>query len=192
MNKIFGGFESSRRVFAALLAIILSLAAWTGGMATALAQAPATPAPVGAQTGALSWRFGAALSPDGGGWSIERGTMTTEKEAIILHPDRGGRVVLLSPPGLPDAVRYAEEFVLGLSGTGLRRIRVQARRDARGAWITIADASDTAIRQVAGGYAITVNPRARGAPVDRLRIEITLRTTNARPLTSISVIPGPR
>jgi len=108
----------------------------------------------------------------------------------MLQPDSRRRVVLLSPSKLPDAVRSAEEFVVGVQGTGLTRVRVQGRRDARGGWITIADASGAAMRQVVDGFAIKRSPGARDRPIERLRIELTFRTTNTRPLTRISVNPS--
>ena len=76
--------------------------------------------------------------------------------------------------------------MLGLAGTGLQRVRIQGRRDARGGWITIADASDAALREAADGYTIKRNPGARDAPIERLRIELTFRTTNPRVLTRIA------
>ena len=112
--------------------------------------------------------------------------MTPSDNEARLQPDANRRVVLLSPPDLPEAVRDAEEFVLGVSGTGLQRVRIQARRDARGGWITIADASGAALRETAEGYVVKRNPGARGAPIERLRIEFQFRTTNPRALARIA------
>ena len=209
MNKLMAACRSAARMFAALLAIVASFVAWSS-MATALEQSrnngvalaqnsaqdkaekPVMPLPAVSPPGALSWTFDAAQPADSAGWSTERGTMTLGQGAARLQPDRSRRVALLSPPGLPDAVRSAEEFVLGVSGTGLERVHVLARRDPRGGWITIADASGAAMRVVADGFAIKRNPGARDAPIERLRIDLTFRTTNARPLTRISVNPAPR
>lgn len=68
----------------------------------------------------------------------------------------------------------------------LQRVRVQARRDARGGWITIADASGTALRDSTGGYAVKRRPGARDTAIERLRIELQFRTTNPRVLTRIA------
>ena len=134
----------------------------------------------------MAWTFGTPPPPKGESWSAERGTLTLGAAEARLQPDANRRVVLLSPPGLPEQVRHAEEFVLGVSGTGLERARIQARRDARGGWITIADASGTALRETADGYVVRRNPGARGAPIERLRVELTFRTTNPRVLARIA------
>ena len=174
------------RVFAASLAIMTVSAAWNTLAATA-EPVPAASSP----SGGLSWTFGTTQAGSGAGWTAERGTMTLGQAEARLQPDKNRRVVLLSPAGLSDAVRNAEEFVIGVSGTGLERVRVQGRRDARGGWITIADASGATMREVAGGYAIKRGPGARGAPIERLRIELTFRTTNPRSLTRLSASPAP-
>jgi len=113
--------------------------------------------------------------------------MTLEKAHAQIAPDKSRRVVLLSPSPLPDGLGVAESFVLGVTGTGLERVRVQARRDPRGGWITIADASGAALQEVAGGVKVKRVSGARTAPLERLRIELTFRTTNPRPLSRISV-----
>jgi hypothetical protein len=209
MDKRMAACRSSARTFAALLAIVASFVAGSS-MATAIdpsrdnaialaqnsapekAQIPVTPVPAMSAPGALSWTFDAAQPTASAGWSTERGTMTLGDGAARLQPDRSRRVALLSPPGLPDAVRSAEEFVLGVSGTGLERIHILARRDPRGGWITIADASGAAMGVVGDGFAIKRRPGARDAPIERLRIDLTFRTTNARSLTRIAVNPAPR
>ena len=146
----------------------------------------------GAPASALSWTFDASQSAGGNGWTAERGTFTVGQAGARLQPDVNRRVVLLSPPGLPEAARQADEFVLGVAGdAGLQRVRVQARRDARGGWITIADATGGTLRAVPGGYAITRKAGARDAHIERLRIELTFRTTNPRALTRIVAIPAP-
>ncbi len=117
--------------------------------------------------------------------------MTTVENAARLQPDTSRRVALLSPGGLPETVRHAEEFVVGISGTGLLRVRIQARRDARGGWITIADASGRSLRETAAGFAIKRNTGPRDAPIERLRIELEFRTTNPRTLERIVVYPAP-
>jgi len=73
-----------------------------------------------------------------------------------------------------------------VSGTGLQRVRIQGRRDARGGWITLADASEATLRETPDGYTIKRNPGARDASIERLRIELTFRTTNQRVLTRIA------
>ena len=208
MKTTVDGSESARRVLVIVLAVVASSSAWGGGgsagpgpsryldrtLAQGIAQEkpgqPVMPPPAGAPAGVLAWTFDATQPGDGERWTAERGTMTLGKGEARLQPDRNRRVVLLSPPGLPDAARYADEFVLGLSGTGLERVHIQARRDARGGWITIADATGTALRETTDGLAVKRSAVARGASIERLRIELTFRTTNARPLTRISVIPA--
>lgn len=210
MNKPLAATAHARRAFVAVFAVVASSFAWGGAppggagssriegvnlaQNTAPATAPQPSAPVtSAQpSGALAWTFDTAQPGAGAGWTAERGTLTPGSGEARLQPDRNRRVVLVSPPGLPDAVRDADTFVLGLSGTGLERVRIQARRDARGGWITIADASGKAIRQTADGYVIKRSPAARGAPIERLQIDLTFRTTNVRPLTRIAVNPAAR
>jgi hypothetical protein len=209
MDKRMAACRSCVRTFAALLAIVTWFMAWSS-MATAIAQSrdnaialaqnsapekaekPVTPVPAMSPPGTLWWTFDGAQPAASAGWSTERGTMTLGDGAARLQPDRSRRVVLLSPPGLPDAVRSAGEFVLGVSGTGLERIHILARRDPRGGWITIADASGAAMGAVGDGFAIKRGPGARDAPIERLRFDLTFRTTNARPLTRIAVDPAPR
>jgi len=104
-----------------------------------------------------------------------------------VRPDRNRRVVLLSPPDLPDAVRTAETFVLGVPGTGLQRVRIKAWRDARGGWITIVDASGKTLRETPDGYVVKRRTGARDVPIERLRFEFDFRTTNPRPLQNIVI-----
>jgi hypothetical protein len=144
-------------------------------------------APAATQTAPLTWTFAAPQPADGSGWTIERGTLTFSEGKTTLRPDANRRVVLLSPPALPDAARYAESFVLGVSGTGLERVRVLARRDPRGGWITIADASGAALLATADGYRVKRNAGARDASIERLRFELQFRTTNPRTLARIVV-----
>jgi hypothetical protein len=158
--------------------------------------APATAQPVAAPLAAdaesLAWTFGAAQPAGDKGWTAERGTITEGGGELRLQPDANRRVTLLSPSALPEAAQQAEVFVLGIGGTGLQRVRIQARRDARGGWITIADATGTALREVPGGYAIKRIAGARDAPIERLRIELQFRTTNPRTLQRIAAMPAPR
>ena len=208
MQKLMTASKSAHLMIAALFAIVAAVAPSNSTATTleqprnsgvmlaqnspqAKAEKSVTPVPTGSPSDALSWTFGAQPA-SGAGWTIERGTMTLGQGAALLQPDSRRRVVLLSPSGLPDALRSAEEFVIGVQGTGLKRVRVQARRDPRGGWITIADASGAAMRPVADGVAITRSTGTRDRPVERLRIELTFRTTNPRPLTRISVNPAPR
>jgi hypothetical protein len=204
MNKLIARSPSAPRVCAALLAILASSVAGIGSTATPagpsrsadliLAQnsvqekspPAAIPAPAAAPSAALTWTFAAPQPANGEGWTVERGTMTMGEGTASLRPDANRRVVLLSPPGLPEAARYTEEFVVGVSGTGLERVRVLARRDPRGGWITIADASGAALRETADGYLVQRNAGARGAPIERLRFELQFRTTNPRALTRIA------
>jgi hypothetical protein len=148
------------------------------------AAAPANPAP---SRETLAWTFDGAQAAAGGGWTAERGTLTVANGEARLRPDANRRVVLLSPPDLPDTARAAEAFLLGTAGTGLQRVRIQGRRDARGGWITIADASGSALHETAEGYLVKRKPGARDVPIERLRIELQFRTTNPRTLQRIAV-----
>ena len=141
---------------------------------------------------AQSWSFGAPPSGAAEAWSAERGTLTPGDGEARLQPDANRRVVLLSPPGLPESVRAAEKFVVQIGGSGLKRVRIQARRDARGGWLTIADASGSALLSTAAGYVVKRNPGARDGAIERLRIELEFRTTNPRELKHIAVVPPKR
>ena len=79
-------------------------------------------------------------------------------------------------------------FLVGVPGTGLARVRIQGRRDARGGWITLADASGSALRETANGSVVKHKPGPRGA-VERLRVDLEFRTTNPRTLERIVVNP---
>ena len=184
-------FGSLRPMMAAALALVAALVA-LASPSPASAQAPqplpaAAPAIPAPSQESMSWTFDAAQKAAGGGWTAERGTLTVANGEARLQPDANRRVVLLSPPGLPDAASIAEEFDIGVTGTGLQRVRIQARRDARGGWITIADAAGGTLRAVPGGYAITRKAGARDAHIERLRIELEFRTTNPRVLRHIAV-----
>jgi hypothetical protein len=172
MKNLDTTLQTPFRASAMLFAFVLSTGA---GAAT-----PAAPST------ALSWTFDTPQSATAEGWTAERGTMNVAKGEALLQPDANRRVVLLSPPALPEAVAHAEAFELGLMGTGLQRVRVQGRRDARGGWITLADASGTALVEIPDGYVVKRKPGARGAPIERLRIELTFRTTNPRALLKIA------
>ena len=156
------------------------------------ATAPTTGASAADTSATLAWTFGSPPDSKDKSWTAERGTLTVANGEARLQPDANRRVVLLSPPALPEAARNAEQFVVGIKGTGLQRVRIQARRDARGGWITIADATGTVLRESADGYVVKRSPGARDAPIERLRIELQFRTTNPRSLQRIAVIPGGR
>ncbi len=161
---------------------VLAQAATPGGAPATSAGAPAA---LSSST-TTSWTFPASPSAGSATWVAERGRLTPGNGNAQLQPDSNRRVVLLSPPGLPDAVHLAEEFVLGLSGTGLQRVRIQGRRDATGGWITIADAHSKDLKETADGYVVQRKRGARSAPIERLRIEIEFATTNPRTLQSIA------
>ena len=170
------------RALAAALAVIASCAAFAQNTAqekaTLRAAAPA-------ESAITTWAFGTPV-PGTGGWTAERGTLSMANGSARMQPDANRRVVLLSPPALPGSIKGAEEFLLGIEGTGLQRVRVQARRDARGGWITIADASGSALHETPDGYTVKRKAGARDAPIERLRIELQFRTTNPRVLTRIA------
>jgi hypothetical protein len=166
--------QSPFRALAALFACVLSTAAVVA-------------MPAAASGAEVSWTFGTPQAATAGGWIAERGTLTVANGEARLQPDANRRVVLLSPEALPEAVRDAEAFVLRVAGTGLERVRIQGRRDARGGWITLADASGTALGETADGYVVKRKPGARGAPIERLRVEFTFRTTNPRALQLITI-----
>ena len=170
------------RAMAASLAVVATCASLAQN--TPQEKAP-LPSAAPAESATTAWTFGTPV-PGTGGWTAERGTMTVANGKTSLQPDANRRVILLSPPALPGSVKGAEEFLLGIEGTGLQRVRVQARRDARGGWITIADASGSALRETPDGYAIKRQPGARDAPIERLRFELQFRTTNPRVLTRIA------
>jgi hypothetical protein len=173
MKNLDSAMQTPLRALAALFACVLSTAAFVG-------------MPAAAYGAGYSWTFDTPQSATADGWIAERGTMTVAKGEALLQPDANRRVVLLSPPALPEAVAHAEAFELGLTGTGLQRVRVLGRRDARGGWITLADASGTALVEIPDGYVVKRKPGARGAAIERLRIELTFRTTNARALLKVT------
>lgn len=157
------------------------------GIATAFALAASIAAPIAQAAPLQAWTF------DGGdmaGWAAERGAMTAADGKVRLQPDANRRVVLISPIATPGPAQGAGEFVIGVGGTGLVRVRVQGRRDARGGWITLADARGNALRETPEGTAVerTLMP---GNAYERLRIELEFRTTNPRTLERILVNPGP-
>ncbi len=196
MNIAIACIRLTRRTIAASLAIVVVSAnlafAPQAGAQTAPAAAAGVPAAPATPGDALAWSFHAAQPNGDQGWTAERGTITQVDGELRIQPDANRRVVLLSPPALPEAAGHAGEFVLGITGTGLQRVRIQARRDARGGWITIADASGAALREAPDGYAIRRNAGARDAPVERLRVELHFRTTNPRALQRIELVSSPR
>jgi hypothetical protein len=98
-------------------------------------------------------------------------------------------VVLVSPRGLPAGAQRAEDIVLGLDErSGLRRVRIQARRAPDSGWETLADASGPALRVTDAGFAIRRNPVARSSPVDQLRIEMSFRANTGKALQRVAVL----
>jgi hypothetical protein len=195
MKTHIGGSLLPRRRFLAAMLVVVAFAVgppWSACVRAETPQSstPASPSNPSPSPNVVAWTFGGAQSA-AADWTVERGRMITADGATRLQPDAVRRVTLLSPPALPDAVRAAETFVLGIEGTGLQRVRVQARRDARGGWITIADASGGALQETAEGYVVKRTPGARGASIERLRIELEFRTTNPRALTRIAAVPAP-
>ena len=125
------------------------------------------------------------------GWQAERGTLAIADGKVRLQPDANRRVVLLSPPALPESARSAGEFVIGVVGTGLQRVRIQGRRDDRGGWMTLADARGSALRSTPDGVAVKRTLMPGVAAYERLRIELEFRTTNPRTLERILVNAAP-
>ena len=156
--------------------------------ATAGLIALAAASPLAQAASAQGWSFDAG---DTAGWTAERGTMTAANGLIRLQPDANRRVVLLSPAALPAPARNAAEFVIGIEGTGLQRVRIQGRRDDRGGWITLADARGNALRETPEGVAVKRTLMQGAAVYERLRIEMEFRTTNPRTLARIVVNPVP-
>ncbi|MEP7327607.1 MAG: hypothetical protein ABI777_00245 [Betaproteobacteria bacterium] len=144
----------------------------------------------GLPLGSLLWTFGTPQHADGDGWTAERGALALGEGELRMQPDANRRMVLLSPAGLPEASRHADQFVLGAIGTGLQRVRIEGRRDARGGWITIADARGSDLRETAAGIAVKRIAGAHSEPLERLRIELTFETTKSRTLTRIAAIPA--
>ena len=132
-----------------------------------------------------------AAQGDRQAWTAERGTMTSADGKVVVRPDANRRLVLVSPAALPETARSAGQFVILVSGTGLQRVRVQGRRDARGGWITLADARGDALRETPDGIAVKRTLMPGAAAYERLRIEMEFRTTNPRTLERILVVPGP-
>ncbi|HTQ00051.1 MAG TPA: hypothetical protein VMN56_12035 [Casimicrobiaceae bacterium] len=162
-------------------ALTLVLAVLAGGLAM--------PAAAAEQTASVAI-FDAAQG-DRQAWTAERGTMTSADGKVVVRPDANRRVVLVSPPALPETVHGAGEFVIGVSGTGLLRVRVQGRRDARAGWVTLADARGDALRETPDGIAVKRTLMQGAAAYERLRIEMEFRTTNPRTLERVLVVPAP-
>ena len=93
-----------------------------------------------------TWTFPGNDANGSAGWTAERGRMTVADGKLQLRPDANRRMVLLSPPGLPEAAAAANRFAIAIAGTGLVRVRIQGRRDARGGWMTLADARGSALQ----------------------------------------------
>lgn len=203
MNDPISHWPSSAHALAAVFAIAAASIP-LHGVAASPAPAPANsvvaqaaaasvaPPPVASAPSALpspiaTWNFATPQDKGGDAWVAERGRMTFADGETRLQPDANRRVTLLSPPALPEATRAAETFTVGIAGTGVQRIRIQARRDARGGWITIADASGEALRETAEGYVVKRKGGARTAPIERLRIDLDFRTSNPRTLARIAV-----
>ncbi len=143
----------------------------------------------GLPLGALLWTFGTPAHPDGDGWTAEVGGLRLAAGGITLAPDANGRVVLISPGGLPASVATAEKYVLGLGAdSGVRRIRVQGRSAADGGWETLADASGAALAMTEAGFAIARTTRPRTGGVDQLRIELAFKATTLRRLARVAAI----
>lgn len=167
-----------RPIFATVIGIALAAFTALAPVATHAADPEVTAT-------AVTWTFTDAGAPV---WTAERGRATMDNGGLQLRPDTNRRVVLVSPAAVPAAAAKANAFLLGVEGTGLQRVRIQGRRDARGGWITLADASGAALRQTADGVVVTRKAGVRDGPIERLRIEIVFRTTNPRTLTRMSAL----
>lgn len=144
----------------------------------------------GLPPGALLWTFGSPAHADGDGWTAAVGALRLAPGHLALMPDANGRVALLSPSGLPATAGRASRFVLGVDpGSGLRRVRVLARRAADSGWETLADASAAALTTTDAGVAIKRTARPRTDGVDQFRIELTFAATTARTLARVAAIP---
>ncbi len=145
----------------------------------------------GLPLGALLWTFGTPSHADGDGWAADVGALQLRPGYLALGPDANGRVILVSPRGLPVSAQQADEFVLGLdANAGLRRVRVQARRGPDSGWETLADAAGPALRATAAGIAVRRTTGARPGPFDQFRIEMTFAANTTRALARIAAIPA--
>jgi hypothetical protein len=135
----------------------------------------------------VTWEFGPQVAPDAR-WTVERGRVNWDQTPVRLQPDRGGRVVLLSPDALKLTSASIKSVSLEVSATGLQRVRLQGRRDARGGWITLVDVPGTSFRKVDNAIVIDKTKRVPDGPIEKLRVELTYRTTTARELSRISVL----
>ncbi|MCC7328230.1 MAG: hypothetical protein IT521_15655 [Burkholderiales bacterium] len=143
----------------------------------------------GLPLGALLWTFGTRSHADDDGWSGDVGALALGRGYLTLSPDANGRVALHSATRLPSTVREAEEFVIGLAAdSGLKRVRVQARRGADGGWETLADAPATALRTTAAGFAVSRSAGPRSNAYDQIRIELTFAANTPRRLHRIAVL----
>jgi hypothetical protein len=147
----------------------------------------------GLPRGVPLWTFGTPAHDDGDGWTPDVGAIRLGPGYLTLEPDRNRRVAIVSPTGLPDAAGTAATFVLGLDQeAGLRRVRIQGRRNAESGWETLADATspnNAGWRHTQAGVVLKRTGIARPEPFAQVRIELTFAATTTRTLTRIALLP---
>jgi hypothetical protein len=142
----------------------------------------------GLPLGSLLWTFGSARHAADDGWSAAAGTIVAGNGCLLLEPDAGGRLALLSPSKLPAGACHAQTFVLGLSpATDVRRIEIFARGARDPEWHRIAGATDANWKKTAAGTVIRVDQSVH-VEAHQWRVEIALGTTKPCTLARVAAL----
>jgi hypothetical protein len=142
----------------------------------------------GLPLGSLLWTFGSARHAADDGWSAAAGAISAGSGCLVVEPDAGGRLALLSPAELPAGARAARTFVLGVSPpSDVQRVEILARAERDAEWQCIAVATDAEWKETAAGIAISVDPSVH-VDAHQWRIEMSFGTTKSCVLTRVAAL----
>ena len=143
----------------------------------------------GLPLGSLLWTFGSARHAADDGWSADAGAISAGNGCLILEPDPGGRLALLSPSELPERAGAARSIVLGItSESDVRRIEILARSELDQEWRRIAGATDAQWKETAAGIVISADPSVRNLDAQQWRVEIAFSSTKSCTLARVAAL----
>jgi hypothetical protein len=143
----------------------------------------------GLPLGTKLWTFGTQVHADDDGWTAPGAGLVAHAGAIRATADPAGRMTLVSPPRLGLTQDVVGSIVLGIADdAAIAAIDVAARAAGADEWRTIAHCTTGALQAVDAGRIVRFTPGAVRAPIDQLRIAITLIVGRALTISRIAIL----
>lgn len=142
----------------------------------------------GLPRGTKLWTFGTQAHADDDGWTVAAGALTSTPGALVLAANWRGVVTLQSPRGLAVPASRIGGFVVGLvPDSGPTRIEIAVRSAGSSRWRSLVRCAGRAIEWVEAGAWLRT-PHAADAPVDQLRIALTVPRRTRITLTRVAIL----